>query len=309
MMSARPRARGCTRFVDGPSSAYARETFSVSRSSSRLFSALATADFKTFSTARAARDDVNRRIASASFTGRPRIIRTTSWTFFAESRRYFASALASIPVSRYDPVDAGGGVAVVGAAAGVTPVVRSAAAVAAAVDGDGMPHHLRDNRGAPRPRLDHAPLPGPVELTDLFNQVLVYERPLLCRTAHASSFPPFHDKLVAELRLPRLCPERRLPPRADRPRHADGRAALAAAVRVAGRIHRHPANPGPDAQPALPSGLSQGHRVMLQVAHLADRRLAVHPDQPHFAGRQPHVRVLAFLGHHLRRRTGRPRHR
>src|SRR3989442_3173346 len=69
MMSARPRARGCTRFVDGPSSAYARETFSVSRSSSRLFSALATADFKTFSTARAARDDVNRCIASASFTG------------------------------------------------------------------------------------------------------------------------------------------------------------------------------------------------------------------------------------------------
>src|SRR5216117_1252678 len=90
---------------------------------------------------------------------------------------------------------------------------------------------------------------GPVKLTDLFNQVLIYERPLLCRTAHASSFPPFHDKLVAELRLPRLCPERRLPPRADRPRHADGRAALAAAVRVASRIHRHPANPGPDAQP------------------------------------------------------------
>src|SRR5437867_4591019 len=134
MMSARPRARGCTRFVDGPSSAYARETFSVSRSSSRLFSALATADFKTFSTARAARDDVNRSIASASFTGRPRIIRTTSWTFFGESLRYFASALASIPASRYDPAcGAGGGVAGVGAAAGVTPVVRSAAAAAAAV--------------------------------------------------------------------------------------------------------------------------------------------------------------------------------
>src|SRR5207249_5145014 len=62
MMSARPRARGCTRFVDGPSSAYARETFSVSRSSSRLFSALATADFKTFSTARAARRSEERRV-------------------------------------------------------------------------------------------------------------------------------------------------------------------------------------------------------------------------------------------------------
>src|SRR5207247_8908349 len=139
-----------------------------------------------------------------------------------------------------------------------------------------VPHQLWDNRRAPRPRLDHAPLPGPVKLTDLFNQVLIYERPLLCRTAHASSFPPFHDKLVAELRLPRLCPERRLPPRADRPRHADGRAALAAAVRRAGGIHLPPANPGPAAQLALAPGLPEGHRLILPVAHLADRRLAVH---------------------------------
>src|SRR2546426_10370313 len=95
-MSARPRARACTRFVDGPSSTYARDTFSVSRSSSKLFSALATADFQTFPTARAARDGAKRSSASASFTGRPRIIRTTNCTFLGESLRYLASALASI---------------------------------------------------------------------------------------------------------------------------------------------------------------------------------------------------------------------
>src|SRR3989442_9866556 len=123
-----------------------------------------------------------------------------------------------------------------------------------------------------------------------------------------ASFSPFHKVLIAQLPLARLRTKRRLPPRADGTRHADWRTALAAAVRVAGRIHRHAPYPGTDPQPARSSSFPQRERVVPQVAHPADRGSAVQTEQPPLAGRQPHMGVVAFLGHHLRRGAGRTYH-
>src|SRR3989442_2087727 len=123
-----------------------------------------------------------------------------------------------------------------------------------------------------------------------------------------ASFSPFHNVLIAQLPLARLRTKRRLPPRADGTRHADWRTALAAAVRVAGLIHRHATHAGTDPQPARSSSFPQRDRVVLQVAHLADRSSAVQTEQPHLAGGQPHMGVVAFLGHHLCRGAGRTYH-
>src|SRR3989442_435842 len=56
--------------------------------------------------------------------------------------------------------------------------------LAAVVHSDGVAHHLRCNGGPPRPRLDHAPLPGAVELLNLLTQVLIHERAFLRRSSH-----------------------------------------------------------------------------------------------------------------------------
>src|SRR5262249_16336003 len=57
--------------------------------------------------------------------------------------------------------------------------------LAAVVDGDGVAHHVGDDRGAPAPRLDDALLAGRVQLIDLLEQMVVDERPLLQTAWHA----------------------------------------------------------------------------------------------------------------------------
>src|SRR5215813_4470666 len=99
MKNARPIARGCTRFIDGPPSAIA----SITRRSSRLrtwwlCSAFATAERSTFSTRRAAARGVYSSVASASPTDLPRIWSRTRRAFRAETRTKRARALVIMPL-------------------------------------------------------------------------------------------------------------------------------------------------------------------------------------------------------------------
>src|SRR3954453_16448060 len=79
--------------------------------------------------------------------------------------------------------------------------------LAPVVHGDGVAHHLRDDRGAARPRLDDALLVGRVEVVHLLEQVAVHERTLLEAAGHGR-LPPgaagpaaTDDELVGVLAL------------------------------------------------------------------------------------------------------------
>src|SRR3990170_2400800 len=106
--------------------------------------------------------------------------------------------------------------------------------------------------------------------------------------------PAADDVFVRILPPARPRAERRLPPRAARSRQADGRPALAAAVRVVARVHGGAAHlrPAPHQAPAARS--PELDLAVLHVAHLADRRHAVREYAPHLAGRQPHEGVVFF---------------
>src|SRR6185369_2336651 len=100
---ARPCGAGRTRrrFFVGPRSTNAVRTQSSSGSIETFaFSAaslaLAIAERMHFSILLAARFFVNRKIANAWLTSLPRIISTTSRAFWADPRKYFALAVASI---------------------------------------------------------------------------------------------------------------------------------------------------------------------------------------------------------------------
>ena len=69
--------------------------------------------------------------------------------------------------------------------------------LAAVVDGDRVPDHLREDGRGPRPGLDHLLVAGLVHLLDALHQALLDERALLRGSAH-QRLPP--------LRLPRRRP-------------------------------------------------------------------------------------------------------
>src|SRR3989304_2755455 len=177
MTSRRPRARGASRRVDGPASTYARATIRSSRARSRLFSALATADFSAFSSTRAALCGMKRSRAWASATGLPRICSATRRTLVGEMRMYLAIAFVSM--NRRAPLLA----AVHLLADGDGHVLT------AVVDGDGVPDELRQNGRAPRPGADHAALPRAIQLAHLHQQVRIHERALLSRPSHLYQSP------------------------------------------------------------------------------------------------------------------------
>src|SRR5947209_5523204 len=90
------------RFIVGPWSTNASDTFSRSRSAPRLFSAFAAAEATTLLTCFAARFGTNFRTASASSTYLPRTRSTTRRTFRGAIRTYRAIARASMSLcSRY----------------------------------------------------------------------------------------------------------------------------------------------------------------------------------------------------------------
>src|SRR5205823_7317369 len=107
MKKARPIARGCTRFSEGPPSAMACTT----RRSSRLrtwwlCSAFATAERSTFSIRRAAARGVNSSVARASPTDLPRIWSRTSRALRADTRT--KRALACVIIASRLPGRRGG---------------------------------------------------------------------------------------------------------------------------------------------------------------------------------------------------------
>src|SRR5881275_257831 len=108
-----------------------------------------------------------------------------------------------------------------------------------------------------------------------------------------------HDHLRGALVLARLVAARRLPPG----RHGvttTRSLALAAAVRVVNRVHRDAADVGPDAVPARAPGLAVRDVLVLDVADLADGRVADDGDAPNLARRHAHLRVVAFFRDQLR---------
>src|SRR5882672_2515183 len=84
--------------------------------------------------------------------------------------------------------------------------------------------------------------------------------------------------------------------------------ALAAAVRVIDRVHRQAAHGGPPALPAVPAGLADPDDLVLGVAQLPHRRLALEQDLADLGRGHADLGVLSFLGHQLAEGAGRPDH-
>src|SRR5688500_4459355 len=80
---------------------------------------------------------------------------------------------------------------------------------------------------------------------------------------------------------------------------AAGGLALAAAHRMVYRVHHHAAVVRPEAAVARAPGLAPRDVLVLEVAHLADRRVAVDVDPAHLAGRETNLCVAALARHQL----------
>src|ERR1043166_1625149 len=119
--------------------------------------------------------------------------------------------------------------------------------------------------------------------------------------------PILQDHLLRALVAARLVTTRRLAPR--RHRVSTTRSlAFTTTVRMVHRVHRHATNLRPQTFPTRTSGLAERNVLVLDVADLAHRRLANERHAPHFARRHTQLRVLAFLRHELRKRSGGARH-
>src|SRR5207253_3444675 len=121
--------------------------------------------------------------------------------------------------------------------------------LAAVVDGDRVPDHVREDRGRAGPGPDHPLLVRGVHRLDPAHQPPLDERPFLGRPTHLSLLlaapAAADDQLVRFLvLLARALAERRHAPRGDR-MAAALRLALAAAVRVVDGVHRRAADGGP----------------------------------------------------------------
>src|SRR2546421_10879488 len=191
MKKARPIARGCTRFSEGPPSAMACTT----RRSSRLrtwwlCSAFATAERSTFSMRRAAARGVYSRVARASPTDLPRIWSRTSRAFRAETRTNRARATVFIRLGL--PRRGGGGLLGLAVRLERARERELAEPVAdhvlghvhgnellAVLHGQRVAHELRPDRRPPRPRLEDLLLAGAVQLLEPPIQLFADEGPLL----------------------------------------------------------------------------------------------------------------------------------
>src|SRR5262247_713503 len=82
------------------------------------------------------------------------------------------------------------------------------------------------------------------------------------------------------------------------------RLALTAAERVIDRVHRDAAHVRPDAEPAAAAGLADRHVLVIEIADLPDRRVALDVDLARLARGHLHRREGPFLGDHLHTRSG-----
>src|SRR5438105_6763111 len=135
--------------------------------------------------------------------------------------------------------------------------------LAAVVDGDRVPDHVRDDRGATRPRADDPLVAATVHLLDLLHQVVVDERTLLDGPRHGRLAPSLSstpdDQLVRGLALPAGA-ALLLSPRA-RGMAAAGGLALAAAHGVVDRVHGDAARLRALAHPPAAARLAQLHEL------------------------------------------------
>src|ERR1700730_2131560 len=113
------------------------------------------------------------------------------------------------------------------------------------------------------------------------------------------------DQLVGGLlRLAGAVAERGLAPRRLGVAAGPG-LALATAVRMVAGVHGRASHGRAYAKPPAPAGLAPRFVLVLDIADLADRRLAAHVDAAQLAGRHADHRVVALLRQQLGRRTRR----
>src|SRR5437588_11010053 len=239
----------------------------------------------------------------------------TRRTFVGVIRTYLALALASIDlllqraaalgVMAVRPEHTGGG-----ELAELVPDHRLGDehrhVLAAVVHGDGVPDHLRHDRGTARPRADHTLVAAAVHLLDLLHQVAVDERPLLDAPGHASapSLAASSDDLLVRGLALLAGPALLLAPRARGVAASRG-LPLAAAHGVVDGVHGDAAHRRTLRLPPGATGLAELHQLMLGVADLTDRRLAVGLHEPHLAGRKPERGEASLLRDELHARPGR----
>src|ERR1700750_3132399 len=120
-------------------------------------------------------------------------------------------------------------------------------------------------------------------LSYLLQRPCLLLQPLLASTALLISTT--NDERVDPLVVARLVAARRLAPWRHRMPAARG-LALAAAVRVIDRVHGHAAVGWTNALPAVASRLTDGHVLVVRIAHLPDRCHALDQHAPRLAGRQ-----------------------
>src|SRR6185312_4208664 len=109
---------------------------------------------------------------------------------------------------------------------------------------------------------------------------------------------PRHNEHIRALVVPRLVTTRRLTPRRHRVTSARG-LTLTTAVRMVDRVHRHTTVGWANTLPAVASGLSDRHILVIGIANLANRRHALHEHAPRLAGGQLQQSVVALLRHQL----------
>src|SRR5512134_677633 len=106
---------------------------------------------------------------------------------------------------------------------------------------------------------------------------------------------PPHDEAVGPFVDTGLVTLGRHTPRRDR-MPATGALALATAMRMVDRVHRHTTGLRTLAKPAITTGFADLDILMISIADLPDGGTALLQHQANLAGWHPQLRVLAFLG-------------
>src|SRR6266566_2213311 len=209
--------------------------------------------------------------------------------------------------------------------------------LAAVVDRDRVPNHLREDRRRPRPGADHLLAAGLVHPRDAAHQPLLDERALF--TGSTQPVPPFLRAQRSPNQHPGKCAAffrqsslvLTSPSRADdqlvgflvlaaralaERRHAPGRhrmaaalrLALAATVRMVDGVHRGAADGRALAAPAATAGLAVGDVLVVDIADLADGRPARQRNAAHLARGKAQDAVTLILRDQLDARARRARH-
>src|ERR1044072_2496051 len=168
----------------------------------------------------------------------------------------------------------------------------------AVVHRERVPDELGQHRAAPRPGLEHALLPAPIERLDLPHEGVDDVRPLLDGPRHVVRLPLLlpaaHDERIAQLATAGLEALGDLAPRRARVPAARG-LALATAPGVVDGVSRDASHGRGANEPAAAAGLAERDVLVFEVPHLPDDGAAVDVKLAHFPGRQAELRVLALL--------------